>query len=45
MRLDLLLACAIGVYIGAPTVLIPFVEFEAKPQLYFEAVNSFNGKL
>lgn len=42
--LDLLLACAIGIYIGAPTVLIPFVDFEAKPQLYFEAVKSFNGK-
>lgn len=42
--LDLLLACAIGVYIGAPTVLIPFVDFEARPQLYLEAVKSFNGK-
>lgn len=42
--LDLLLACAIGIYIGAPTVLIPFVDFEAKPQLYFEAVKSFNAR-
>ncbi|OAQ29310.1 acetyl-CoA synthetase-like protein [Linnemannia elongata AG-77] len=40
--LDILLACAIGVYIGAPTVLIPFVDFEARPQLYLEAVKSFN---
>lgn len=43
--LDLLVACAIGIYIGAPTVLIPFVDFEARPQLYFEAVKSFKGKL
>ncbi|KAF9332496.1 hypothetical protein BGZ91_011683 [Linnemannia elongata] len=42
--LDLLLACAIGVYIGAPTVLIPFVEFEARPQLYLEAVKFFNAR-
>lgn len=39
--LDLLLACTIGVYVGAPTVLVPYAEFEAKPQLYFESVQSF----
>ncbi|KAF9537836.1 hypothetical protein EC957_007575 [Mortierella hygrophila] len=44
MGLDFLLACAIGIYIGAPTVLIPFVDFEARPHLYFEAVKSFNAR-
>ncbi|KAG0291874.1 hypothetical protein BGZ96_004776 [Linnemannia gamsii] len=42
--LDLLLACAIGVYVGAPTVLIPHADFEVKPQLYFEAIQSFSAR-
>ncbi|KAG0278192.1 hypothetical protein BGZ95_004505 [Linnemannia exigua] len=42
--MDLLLACAIGVYVGAPTILIPFADFEAKPQVYFEAVEHFNAR-
>ncbi|KAG0379099.1 hypothetical protein BGX24_001769 [Mortierella sp. AD032] len=42
--MDLLLACVIGVYVGAATVLIPFADFEARPQVYFEAVEHFNAR-
>ncbi|KAF9087334.1 hypothetical protein BGX23_008193 [Mortierella sp. AD031] len=38
VALDLILACAVGVYVGAPTVLIPYVDFETRPHLYFEAI-------
>ncbi|KAF9902805.1 hypothetical protein EC991_004540 [Linnemannia zychae] len=42
--MDLLLACAIGVYVGAPTVLIPFADFEARPQVYFQAVEYYGAR-
>ncbi|KAF9112954.1 hypothetical protein BGX27_002500 [Mortierella sp. AM989] len=36
--MGLLYSCALGVYVGAPTVMIQFSEFALSPHIYFEAL-------
>ncbi|KAF9203156.1 hypothetical protein BGZ49_006727 [Haplosporangium sp. Z 27] len=34
----LLQSCGLGIYVGAPTVLIQYADFLVNPQIYFEAI-------
>ncbi|KAG0253018.1 hypothetical protein BG011_006597 [Mortierella polycephala] len=36
--MGLLYSCALGVYVGAPTVMIHYSDFTTNPQIYFEAL-------
>ncbi|KAG0203585.1 hypothetical protein BGX28_004188 [Mortierella sp. GBA30] len=36
--MGLLYSCALGVYVGAPTVMIQHADFMTNPQIYFEAL-------
>lgn len=36
--IGLLYSCALGVYVGAPTVMLQYSDFTINPQIYFEAL-------
>ncbi|KAK3816616.1 MAG: hypothetical protein J3Q66DRAFT_342984 [Benniella sp.] len=36
--IGLLYSCALGVYVGAPTVMFQYSDFNVNPQIYFEAL-------
>ncbi|KAG0292123.1 hypothetical protein BGZ98_002723, partial [Dissophora globulifera] len=36
--MGLLYSCALGVYVGAPTVMIQYSDYTTSPQIYFEAL-------
>ncbi|KAG0267267.1 hypothetical protein BG011_007678 [Mortierella polycephala] len=42
--IGLLQSCGIGVYVGAPTVLIRYADFLASPQIYFDAVERYGAR-
>ncbi|KAF9192315.1 hypothetical protein BGZ50_008679 [Haplosporangium sp. Z 11] len=42
--IGLLQSCGIGVYVGAPTVLIRYADFLASPQIYFEAIERYGAR-
>ncbi|KAF9432479.1 hypothetical protein BGZ76_010766 [Entomortierella beljakovae] len=37
-------SCGLGVYVGAPTVLIRYADFLASPQIYFEAIERHGAR-
>ncbi|KAF9585149.1 hypothetical protein BGW38_003700 [Lunasporangiospora selenospora] len=42
--IGLLMSCALGVYTGAPTVMIAYSDFLSAPHIYFEALERHGGK-
>ncbi|KAF9581566.1 hypothetical protein BGW38_001374 [Lunasporangiospora selenospora] len=43
--IGLLYSCALGAYVGAPTIMIPYTDFVSNPLIYFEALERHGGKL
>lgn len=43
--IGLLYSCGLGVYAGAPTVMIQYTDFSTNPQIYFEALERHGGNL
>jgi len=41
--IGLLQSCGLGVYVGAPTVLIRYTDFVAMPRIYFETIERYGG--
>ncbi|KAF9897241.1 hypothetical protein BX616_005938, partial [Lobosporangium transversale] len=42
--IGLLYSCALGVYVGAPTVMIQYSDFTTSPHIYFEALERHGGR-
>ena len=42
--IGLLYSCALGVYVGAATVMFQYSDFNVNPQIYFEALERHGGK-
>ncbi|KAI1321834.1 hypothetical protein EDD11_000110 [Mortierella claussenii] len=42
--MGLLYSCALGVYVGAPTVMIQYSDFTSSPHIYFEALERHGGE-
>ncbi|KAG0371320.1 hypothetical protein BGZ54_006609 [Gamsiella multidivaricata] len=42
--IGLLQACVLGVYVGAPTLLIQYADFLATPQIYLETIAKYEAK-
>ncbi|KAI7826976.1 hypothetical protein BC939DRAFT_395221 [Gamsiella multidivaricata] len=42
--IGLLYSCALGVYVGAPTVMIQYSDFTTDPQIYFEALERHGAR-
>ncbi|KAI8363224.1 hypothetical protein B0O80DRAFT_492369 [Mortierella sp. GBAus27b] len=42
--MGLLLSCGLGIYAGAPTILIRYTDFLALPQIYLEAVERYGAR-
>ncbi|KAI8602045.1 hypothetical protein EDD21DRAFT_89405 [Dissophora ornata] len=42
--MGLLYSCALGVYVGAPTVLIQYSDYTTNPQIYFEALERHGAR-